>query len=507
MSKKYDHFQDHLEWEILESDQEITHLIFETGLYNLSKDCIIKFSRNNQFDLHATISGIIENREQLEPNIEKVKGTFITEETVTGFSKDGLFKYILSGIALGASTSTYISASNPSVKFQADLMVSKIEKIFVGYETTVENIQEWYLTGKTGINFPRSTMRSVDKSFKRLRSGIDPEEDFSLVKSRGSGNDHLIVKFSDTSFIVSKVPLQYGPDWSFSIAIEYRLSFGRIPNEEEREAISELVSFVFGNQLLKIGQTSYDASSSLSVQEYQHPWGDNVVSRCQRQGFPPVEIGDFHDWGRAEILLNELIANYLIKRKPLKLKDTLWKYWLAMYSSLGANLPILSSAVETLADQVLKNHPEIKHYYIEYNQFSELIKEDIISINKKLATAVNVSYSKEKQEAIKGSILSKIKGASQRGSNEKLEMMFEIINLPIDKIERKAIKARNKMAHSSLGDISDEEVKETIRLTRAYETLFNRIFLKILSYKGSYRDYYTFGHPDRNIDEPIPEEK
>ena len=453
----------------------------------------------------ATISGIIDNEQQLEPNIEKVKGTFITSETVTGYSKDGLFKYKLSGIVLGASNSTYISVDNPSVKFQADLMVSKIEKIFIGYDTAIESIQEWYLTGKTDVNFPRSTSRSVDKSFKRLRDGTDPEDEFRLVKSSGSGMDHLVVKFSDTSFIVSKVPNEYGPDWSFSIAIEYKQSFSRIPNEEEREAISELVSFVFGNQLLKIGQTSYDGSLSLSVQEYQNPWGDNVVSRCQRLGFPPVEIGNYHDWGRVEILLNELVSNYLIQRKPLRLKNALWKYWLAMYSSLGTNLPILSSAVETLAEQILNNHPEIKHYYIEYHQFCELIKDEIISVDKKLEATINGGFTKEKKNAIKDSILRKIKGASQRGSNEKLEMMFEIIKLPIDKIERKALKARNKMAHSSLGEISDEEIKETSRLTRAYETLFNRILLKILSYNGQYKDYYTMGYPSRNIDDPIPE--
>jgi hypothetical protein len=61
------------------------------------------------------------------------------------------------------------------------------------------------------------------------------------------------------------------------------------------------------------------------------------------------------------------------------------------------------------------------------------------------------------------------------------------------------------MAHSSLGDISDEEIKETLRMTRAYETLFNRIFLKLLFYNRHYIDYYTLGHPNRIIDEPIPE--
>jgi hypothetical protein len=494
MSKKYDHFQDHLEWEIIEAEQEITHLTFETGLYSLNKDCIIKFSRDNQYDLVATISGIAEKGEELEPNIKKVKGTFISNETVIGYSKDGLFKYKLSGVVLGASNSTYISVENPSIKFQADLIVDKVEKSLYNYNKKIATIQEWYLTGKTNINFPRSTTRSVDKSFKRLRSGTDPEDKSTLVKSSGSSRDHLLVKYADTSFIVSKVPTKYGPDWSFSISIEYRQSFGRIPNEEERESISELVSFIFGNQLLKIGQTSYDNSTSLTLQEYQNPWGDNVVSRCQRQGFPPIDIGNFQDWGRVEILLNELVTPYLTERNSLRLNDALWKYWLAKYSSLGTNLPILSSALETLAERVLKNHPETKHYYINFKEFTKLIEDELASIEKKI-----------RSNAHKGKIINKLKGASQRGSNEKLEMMFEIINLPIEKIELKAIKARNKMAHSSLGEISDKEIIETIRLTRAYETLFNRVLLKILSYKGKYIDYYTLGHPYRDIDEPIPE--
>lgn len=494
MKRKYDHFQDHLEWEILDPEQEITHLTFETGLYDINKDCIIKFSRDNQQDIVAIISGVLDNPKDIEPNIDNLRGTFITKETITGFSKDGIYKYKLSGIAIGSSNFTFISASNTSVKFQADLLVDRIEKSFNGNNRPTEIIQEWYLTGKTKINFPRSTERIVDKTFKRLRNEIDKDVDFSLVKSSGSSRDHILVKLSDTSFIVCKVPKEFGPDWSFNMSIEYRQSFGRIPSEEEREGISEFVSFVFGNQFLQIGQTSYDKSSNLTLQEYQNPWGDNVVSKCQKQGLPPVEIGNFHDWGRAELLLNELINTYLSQRNTLQLKDALWKYWLAKYSSLGANLPILSSAVETLAERVLKTHPEIKHCYIEFKAFSELIIDELSSIKKKLEGNTH-----------KEIIIRKLQNAAQRGSNEKLEMMFEIIKLPIDKIERKAIKARNKMAHSSLGDIDEDEIKETIRLTRAYETLFNRILLKILSYNGKYIDYYTFGHPNRNINEAIPE--
>lgn len=315
-----------------------------------------------------------------------------------------------------------------------------------------------------------------------------------MLRSFGGGNDFIFVKHSDFSFLISKVPKDYGPAWSFNLTIEYRKSFGAIPSTEIRQAVSELVSFIFGSHLLKIGETAYDSSLSIVSQKFQHPWGDNVVNKCEKQGIPPVDIGDYQDWSIAEILINQLLPEYLNKRKSLALKDALWKFWIAKSLALGTNLPILSSAVESLCEKILKNHPEIKHYYIEYATFIELIKDNLASIETKVSGNPN-----------KDKILNKVRGASQRGANEKLELAFEIIKLPIDKLERKAIKARNKMAHSSLGEIDDDEIKETTRMTRAYETLFHRLVLKTLGYKNNYIDYYSFGHPSRNIDTPIPE--
>ena len=84
-------------------------------------------------------------------------------------------------------------------------------------------------------------------------------------------------------------------------------------------------------------------------------------------------------------------------------------------------------------------------------------------------------------------------------------MMFEIIGLSVGNIEKKALKARNKMAHSSIGEANDDDIKDILRMTRAYETLFHRIFLKTLGYNGDYIDYYSLGHPSRPINEPIPD--
>ncbi len=495
MIGKYDHYLEYLEWEILEPEHQITSLSSKLGLYNLNKNCIIKFSRDGQYKLAATISGTVEDIDKLEPNIERESGTFIPKETVTGYSTNGRYKYIFYGVILGSIESTLpISPDSVEVNFRADFHFNKVIKSLVFNENTVAFIQEWYLTGYSNINFTESTLRSLDQSFKRSRRGIDPEEEISQLKSNSSERDCLEVKYSDTSFIVSKVPKEFGPNWSFNMAIEYRQSFGRIPDDNEREAISELVSFVFGNQFLKIGQTSYNEAMTSISEEYNNPWGDNVMSRCQRLALPPVQINDYNDWGRGAILLNELLIPYLEQRNKLCLKDVLWKYWIAKYSSIGANLPILSSAVETLAEKILKIHPEIKHYYIDFKEFVGTIAEELVSIEIKIDSNPN-----------KGIILNKLKGATQRGSNEKLEMMFEIIQLTIGKIEKNALRARNKMAHSSFGEISDEDLREIVRLTKAYETLFNRIFLKILLHKGQYVDYYTIGYPNRDIDAPIPE--
>lgn len=494
MSNTKTNFQDYLEWEFLESPQRITNLTFEHGIYNLNKNCIIEFSRDAEYNLNAIISGIITKPNELDPKTKEVKGGFISNEKIIGYTLDGLYKYIISGI-IGSSNTTGLSANPISMKFEATLIIDTIEKIFEpNVNSSIYSIQEWFLSSIVDIHFPRSTQRKLNKNYTKTREGIDNVEDSLLVKSSSSSRDHLLVNFDNTSFIVSKVPNEFGPNWSYNLSIEYRQSFGRIPTTEEREAISELVGFVFGNQIQKIGQTSYSGDFSVVAQKYQSPWSNNTISKCSQASLPPVEIGSYQDWGRVEILLNELIDPYLEKRNSFQLKDTLWKYWIARDAALGANLPTLSSAVETLAGRILKKNPDVKHYYIEYNKFSKLISEEILSIQEKLEGNID-----------KDKIINKIKAASQRGSNEKLLMMFKIIDIKVGDIEMKAIKARNKMAHSSPGNMSTEQWKEILQLTRAYETLFNRIFLKILDYKDKYKDYYTLGHPNRDIDTPIPD--
>ena len=57
------------------------------------------------------------------------------------------------------------------------------------------------------------------------------------------------------------------------------------------------------------------------------------------------------------------------------------------------------------------------------------------------------------------------------------------------------------MAH---GDImSDQETERLMSLTRSFQTLFHRIFLKILGFDGDYFDRSTAGWPKSHIDDPM----
>jgi hypothetical protein len=62
----------------------------------------------------------------------------------------------------------------------------------------------------------------------------------------------------------------------------------------EREVIAELVGFIMGSQLIKVGQTFYDSSHIIIRQEFDSPADENVVNRCDKLAVPPV-VNNYRD--------------------------------------------------------------------------------------------------------------------------------------------------------------------------------------------------------------------
>lgn len=498
MAKNYEFNQEFIEWEFINSSEEIGDLIFENNLEDeiLEESCNITFYRNEEFGLKAKLVGLKKKNKGLSTDNVLPAGSFFTGMTINGSSKDKLYNFKFEKVVINNIISHLKSPKSEYVEFEAELSVAKsIERNYNYVIEEANSIHEWYLSGKTQVRFTRSTERSIEKKLKRFRKGIDKAKNIKVSKNNNTSFDSIYVKVKEFSFVITKVPEQFGPKWSYNLAVEYNKDYGKkLPNIEERKAISELIGFIFGNEFVLIGRSYFDKSKNLFSQEYFNPSVNDIFNRCRHLAHPPINIIDYFSEINAEVLLNVLLPEYLKLWNLFGLKDALLKYWASEYIQIGNNLPILSSAVEVLAEKILKLSQEVKSYYIDYKTFISMISEEINEIDKKLTD------NKDKTK-----ILNKIKNASQRGSNEKIEQFFKLLNLEIGKVEKKAMMARNKMAHSSQLESTEDEIIEIVKLSSAYKTLFNRIFLKLLNYNYTYIDYYSLGYPSRHIDDPIPD--
>ena len=486
-----EYYQQHLEWESIEFPLVFSRITSKLGLYNLPNDSIIEVWRGVDFKLKATIEGTTFNKNDIEIDESKLEGKFIPDETITGFSLDGLYVIKLTGCYIKDTTVTAISIEPIEMRFKGQLSIQTITRSF-NQEQTPGILFEWFLSGRLSAWFPRSTKREFNKSVQKIREGFDSKNEDTSISGSSNSRDFAFVSANGIQLIIAVVPSHFSPVWATKVCIEYRSEFGNIPPDNVRKAISELVSFILGCQLLKVGYTNMTDKREVVDQYAMNYWGDNVIGKCSRSASPPVNINRASsDWDRLETLLNMLLPTYLKLNDELNLSGGLWKYWVAKDLAVGTNLPIFSSAIESLAGNYLKSKREISESYMDQMEYQNLIQKEINEIAAKLH-----------DRKFRDTIINKIKDAAYRGGNEKISLFFDLINLPVGKVEREAMKARNKMAHSSIETSNDEKLKQYAKLTQAYQTLFHRVFLRLLGYEQDYIDYY-FQEVNRPISDVV----
>jgi hypothetical protein len=129
-----------------------------------------------------------------------------------------------------------------------------------------------------------------------------------------------------------------------------------------------------------------------------------------------------------------------------------------------------------------------KGVYMPRDEYEKLTKGLIAAVRQGLAEREGAS-----------TIIDKLGRAYQMGSNEQVRTFFEEIGLPIGATERAAMKLANVPAH---GVITGGNLQDFVRHGRAYRTLFERTFLRLLGYEGSYVDRTTLGFPSRPLEQP-----
>ena len=303
-------------------------------------------------------------------NDKHIAGTIVPSIEIEGSDYHGLISYKLSHCYIGSISNNVTRLdSNPKTSFIADLVVYRIEKKTL-HDSEPDILVEWYLNGPVGsFIFPRSTSRELKEDFIRKR--FDNEEKlYPGTHTEEHTRDFAFIELENRSFIIQSIPKYYGPSWSNCIGIEYRNEWGGIPDEEEREAISEVVSFILGKHLLNVGYTKFVCLGYPVEEVAENPWGSNVVSLCQDTALFPVDIDNYSTWGYIEKVLAQLIPQYLLLRNELNLRQALWNYWISLDLAIGVNLPILSAGVETIAKSWFKSSKsKTKGVYISKNNY------------------------------------------------------------------------------------------------------------------------------------------
>jgi hypothetical protein len=484
-----------IEWESFEWKTELFDIDVLNDVYNLPNNSKINIYRNEQYQLTGQLISTSDKKLNLLPKNKgkRIESGQLAEDNMLEARNINNCCFKLRNVLFtGWNYNITNLSKNPNFHCEAKFILTNAEQFENYNETCI--LKEFYLCGKISNHFTRRTIQSDSEKSLCNRHGIDEINQNVLAKSI---IDYFYVKTDNFDFIVQKIGEKYLPDWANAIQIEYRKTFKDIPNEKIRLAISEILSFVLGTKLMKVGETHFDSYNKVSKRIAINPPKDIVVDECKKNASSPIKLDDLNNWFKSEQVIEEIVTNYLMKINSLNLDDFLWKYWVAGRLPIGTNLPIYASGLECLVDQFLTNNKKIircnKKYKSEY-------KSKVLPIIKHLDAKFPIEY-----DDFKEWIKDRVNDPFNISIGQKIKMFFKDIdfNITSDTIESKAINARNKMVHNTLS-YNDDEIKEYIDLTKVYQTLMNRVFLKIIDYSGKYIDYYTIGFPERKIEENIP---
>lgn len=515
---------DDLEWEVLQKPLSIEKITPSTNIPR--KSVHITVNRNDSYQIEAHLTAIEKEAPIGKRDIDNYSP--IEPFTIEGYDQYNSRIELKNCYINKTSSQHHWDASDFELTLEIIPQEIIIEK---NNNSEVSWLSEWYLNGPTGVHFPRDTVRYREKGSSivfRKRSTIDISLDNAIKQSLfGRMNpDFAFVNSGSIKFLIARVPSNFGPSWSQNMCIEYRKDFGPIPSFEQRKAISEIVGFVLGSQLLSVGFTEYDYHGRILKSMTKSSWGgpySRFISENKRAS--PFNIGIkgyIKDKNIIEEILSDLVPKYLALREKLNLKDSLCRYWVSRNMPIGTSLPVLSGALEIIMKSWFKSeNSKSKALYMPESEFNRLLEEEFKNIEKKFDNLIESKITdlkpeerelRKKQESmeLKKPIMNSLYNSNQMSLTKKYRIFFKEIGLITGDKEEEVLKCRHTMAHPE--KVSYEELEKMRKCTLAYETLFHRVFLKVLGYNGNYVDRSSplipmIGYPERDIDMPLGRKK
>ncbi len=475
-----DFYVPHLEWESVAFPLLLHDPEFEDAVYKFDGPATLTVWRDSNLQLKALIRCRMQNPSSLDAEPIQGRANIMRQLSVRAVDGSGN-SIVLDGCVLGNYSLKSYDVNEYGYLVDADLIIDTVRINYI--DQKVNALSEWFLVQDFDAHMYGSTKRSLQMARKKIRLGIDPDDASERLIGTSHSRDYFVLEHPDINCIVARVPKEFIGKGSVGLSIEFRDDNIKKVNKKLLDDIIGLLSVLIGGRLYYIGHSKFsgEALAEAFLDSPDIPLKMPVI-------LPPIEYNLQYDWGNFALQFNLLFKVYRELQAKLHLNYAVDSYWIAQTVPVGANLPILAAAIEIISDAYLKLTGNDQSVYMSQGDYEKLIVEELSSLNEKFSNVPDGAK-----------MLNKIRGAFQKGSNEKLNRFFEILEIPIEKREKEAIKLRNKMTHSRR-DYSVEETKhDDVISTRVYQALFNRILLKLLGYQGYYKDYSIKNAPSKLV--------
>lgn len=341
-------------------------------------------------------------------------------------------------------------------------------------------IKEWYLNGPHNkIIFQRSTTYSkkeifekkLDNSVEELKLGNNFQ--IEILKKETESINYMFCKLNDNeNIILNAVPDAMNPPWSNNLCISYN-SQKLIENSKLRRELENIISFIFGRKLIKIGESHYNSNGVKIKEEIFNPYINkrfNIKTICKSLDSFPIPLYNY-DNTQIESIITNLINTFISKKETLDFTSMFINYWSSTYLPPESQVILLAASLESIMKKWFKSgNSERKTRILEKSEYKKLIK-DIKPLFK------------EKFEDCKP-IMDNFNRINELSINKSFERFFDEIGLKVGDIETEAIKSRNNPVHGN--DIDPETQCNLIVYSKIYQIILNRVILILLNYEGEY---------------------
>ncbi|KPB24165.1 hypothetical protein [Pseudomonas amygdali] len=385
------------------------------------------------------------------------------------------------------NVTTKMLGNNPDTateaKYKVDKVKYKITESAVKYTVDrIANLPDHWL-------WPDGISDDISGLQRRIFSGPPPIEiDISLKKSFTSnracvrlqigGHDVIIGSFKSEAIASSK-----GPGYIY---------YDRCPDKETREKIRASLSFAFGLPLVYLGSSFYQQQGKLVGFEAESPF--TVSGRAWDvvpQPFAPITVDESNMLDSS--LIQKLSRAFYENYDSMNLRGLLFRLWFAEVSPVHMKAAYYGAIIESIQKSEIKKRSS--------NISSTIIEKAIY--RKAIRTLTRFLMKQSISDDAKNLLLKKIENGNSAPQRVIAERFYNDLGLTLGPLELTAWNKRNDAAHGN--EVLPESMVDNIRSTKILRVILGRIFIKIIDAGPQYIDYYTYGHPIRNLSDAIPE--